>query len=51
MDEAEYTAVLGGGGGGSDHTDMRMIDVGAAAGNSMAWFLLSAEQRRADLQA
>jgi len=49
VDEAVYTAVLGGGGGGGDHTAMRLIDVGAAAGNSVAWFLLSAEHRRADL--
>ena len=43
--------MFGVGGGGGDRTDMRPIDVGAAVGKSMAWFLPSAEQRRADLQA
>ena len=57
VDEREYHAILGGGaaaGGAAStphnappaaETDMRLIDVGAAAGKSMAWFLVSAEQR------
>ena len=37
--ESEYAAVLGGKG---EQTDMSLIDLGAASGKSMAWFLLSA---------